>query len=112
MTADPMTGTRRHIIKMAGIGLSVFVMLEVNLFRMQVQSQLALFALLGLGIIFLNLPVKKGLAEGSLLRRLDWLPFAASVLCFGYVIVQTEPLFESLWLGGVTVAFAIRSALR
>ena len=103
MTADSMTGIRRHIIKGAGIGLCVFVMLEVNYPRLQVQSQLALFALLGLCIVFLHLPVKKGLSEGSLLRRLDWLPFAASVLCFGYVIVQTEPLFESLWLGGVTL---------
>ncbi|MCH8215404.1 MAG: TRAP transporter fused permease subunit [Planctomycetes bacterium] len=77
----------------------MFVMLEVNYPRLQVQSQLALFALLGLGIVFLHMPLKKGLSEGSLLRRLDWLLFAASVVCFGYIIVQTEPLFESLWLG-------------
>ena len=94
-----MTGIRRHTITAAGIGLCVFVMLEVNYPRLQVQSQLALFALLGMGIVFLHMPWKKGLSEGSLLRRLDWLLFAASVVCFGYIIVQTEPLFDSLWLG-------------
>jgi len=69
---------------------------EVNYPRLAPQSQLALFALVGLALCFLNTPASRRLT-GRGWRTLDLALVALTVVCFGYVFVQTEPVFQSWW---------------
>jgi TRAP transporter 4TM/12TM fusion protein len=78
----------------------VFTLAEVNYPHVSPQSQLAFFAMLGLVLCFLNKPLHPKLKDNRLLRGLDVVLALASVGCCAYVIVQTEPLFESFWTGG------------
>ncbi len=85
-------------------GLSVllcaFVLFEVNYPLLQPASRLALFGLLGLVLLFLQ----RGTSEG---RRpvqtaiFHWIPAAAALLCFGYIVIQTEPAFARMWIGNI-----------
>ena len=70
--------------------------MEVNYPRLAPQSQLALFALVGLALGFLNTPASRRLT-GRGWRALDLALVALTVVCFGYVFVQTEPVFQSWW---------------
>ena len=83
--------------------LSLFVLAEVNYPRLTPQAQLAVFAMLGLSFIFLKHPIRTHAAGGKSLRPLDFLFVAAVFLCFGYVLVQTEPVFRDYWLGGLSL---------
>ena len=80
--------------------LCLFILAEVNYPRLAPHSQLALFAMLGLILVFLKYPVHPRLTNNAAFQLLDIVLAAGVLLCFGYVIVQTEPLFESLWLDG------------
>ncbi|MCE2440879.1 MAG: TRAP transporter fused permease subunit [Candidatus Latescibacteria bacterium] len=80
--------------------LCVFVLAEVNYPGLTPQAQLAFFAMLGLSLVFLKHPVCAGPARTKLLRILDYLLVAAVFFCFGYVVLQTEPVFRNWWLGG------------
>jgi len=68
----------------------------VNYPRLAPQSQLALFALIGLTLCFLNVPAARRLT-GRAWRALDLALVLATVVCFGYVFVQTEPAFQAWW---------------
>ena len=80
--------------------LSLFVLAEVNYPGLTPQAQLAVFAMLGLSLVFLKHPVRPDAARGKPPRTLDFLLVAAVFFCFGYVLVQTEPVFRNFWLGG------------
>ncbi len=80
--------------------LAIVVLAEVNYPGLTPQAQLAVFAMLGLSLVFLKHPVCAGAARRALLRTLDYLLVAAVVFCFGYVLVQTEPVFRNYWLEG------------
>lgn len=80
--------------------LGIFVLAEVNYPGLTPQAQLAFFAMLGLSLVFLKHPLCEGTARTSLPRILDVLLVAGVVLCFGYVLVQTEPAFRNWWPGG------------
>ena len=80
--------------------LCLFILAEVNYPRLAPHSQLALFAMLGLILVFLKYPVHPRLTNNAAFQLLDIVLAAGVLLCFGYVIVQTEPIFESLWLDG------------
>ncbi len=83
----------------AGI-LCVFTLWEVNYPVLQPQSSLAIFAMAGLLLCFLNFPLHKKW-EGKLWSRaLDLALASLAVICCGFIIVQTEPGFEFLWLKG------------
>ncbi len=64
------------------------------------QSQLAIFAGLGLLLAFLNRPLHPSLEGNRALRGLDVALAASAAAICGYVVVQTEPAFASLWIGG------------
>jgi len=68
----------------------------VNYPHLAPQSQLALFALIGLTLCFLNVPAARPLT-GRAGRALDVTLVVLTVVCFGYVFVQTEPAFEAWW---------------
>ena len=80
--------------------LCVFTLAQVNYPVLSPQSQLAVFALLGLVICFLNVPVHPTLKNHAGARATDVLLALLAVLCCGWIIVQTEPLFEPIWQGG------------
>jgi len=97
MTRDE--GLRSRITAVAAVILPIFAVLEINYPHLAPQSQLAVFAGLGLIICFLGKPRKLG--EGSRFGAV----FAAGDLAFaalaaavcGYVVVQTEPFFKEFW---------------
>ncbi|MFQ5640350.1 MAG: TRAP transporter permease [bacterium] len=94
-----MTRTR-NIFKALAAVLSLFILAEVNYPQLKPQSQLAIFALLGLTLVFLKYPIHKKFAVHKVFRILDWAIMSVVVFCFGYILVQTEPLFSSVWPGG------------
>ena len=80
--------------------LCLFILAEVNYPRLAPHSQLALFAMLGLILVFLKYPLHPRLTDKVAFQLLDIVLAVGVLLCFGYVIVQTEPIFETLWLDG------------
>lgn len=101
---------RQHVIRALAILLCIFTLIEVNYPSLSPQSQLALFALLGIVLCFLTVPVILVEPEiflqltrgkgGRLGRLLDiGLSLATAITCL-YIVVQTEPMFDSLWLDG------------
>ncbi len=80
--------------------LPAFVLLEVNYPLMTPQARLAGFALLGFLLIFLRQPDP---TRATVWRLLDGTLAAASTFACLFVLVQSEPLFERWWLGGVSL---------
>ncbi|MCH8955553.1 TRAP transporter fused permease subunit [candidate division KSB1 bacterium] len=90
----------RAVFQILAVVLSAFVLLEVNYPLLTPQSQLAIFGMLGLVLVFLNYPLHSKLQDKVFSQIVDLLLAAAVVLCFGYVLVQSEPLFKTFWLEG------------
>lgn len=95
--------------------LSLFVLLAVNLSvstkealvtsitnRMVFSeiSNLALFAMLGLLLVFTNKPLTRRWSDATWSRVLNWAMMAATVLVFGYIFVQSDEKFSALWVEG------------
>ena len=78
--------------------LCFFTLEEVNYNWLQVQSALAIFVGIGLALCFLCFPLHPKLKENTFCRATDVLLAIAAVCCCGYIVVQMEPVFESLWL--------------
>ncbi len=95
---DQLKKIKRSLILPVAVALSVFILVEVNYPFLRPQSRLAFFALLGLIIVFFKYPLHPKLADNPLIDILDFGLAFLSFVCFGYVILQTEPIFESLWL--------------
>jgi TRAP transporter 4TM/12TM fusion protein len=91
--------TSRLNIALAGL-LCAFTLAEVNYPHVSPQSQLAVFAMLGLVLCFLNKPLHRRFRGDRILRAADVSLALASVACCAYVFVQTEPWFERFWIGG------------
>ena len=85
---------------MLSVGLCLFTLLQVNYPILAPQPQLAVFALLGLVICFLNVPVHASLAHHPIARASDILLALLAAICCGWILVQNEPFFESVWQGG------------
>lgn len=83
-----------------GALLCVFVLAGVNTNLFSQQSNLALFGMLGLVLVFLRFPPAKRWAHVTPLRAADLVLCALTVFAFGYVFVQSEPMLESLWVDG------------
>lgn len=91
---------RRIIFRTLAVVLSLFILAEVNYPRLSPQSQLAIFAMLGLILVFLKYPVHRRL-DGKVFSQIsDFILVLAVVVCFGYVLIQTEPMFERFWIDG------------
>ena len=80
--------------------LCLFILAEVNYPQLAPQTELALFAMFGLIVVFLNYPVHQRFADHRAFRLLDVLLIGAVIVCFGYVVIQTEPVFQGFWLDG------------
>ena len=103
-------GLRQHVIRALAILLCLFTLIEVNYPSLSPQSQLAIFAMLGIVLCFLTVPAALIEPEvflqltrwkgGRLGRMLDiGLALATAVICL-YIAVQTEPFFQDFWLDG------------
>ncbi len=80
--------------------LCLFILAEVNYPRLAPQSELALFAMLGLIVVFLKYPIHSRFADNRFFQGLDFALIGSVILCFGYVLSQTEPIFQAFWLDG------------
>ncbi|RKU11840.1 hypothetical protein C6502_07045 [Candidatus Poribacteria bacterium] len=80
--------------------LSIFVLAEVNYPRLSPQGQLAIFAMLGLVLVFLKYPIHRRFATHIGFQVLDFVFAIAVAVCFGYILIQTEPLFKRFWIEG------------
>ena len=91
---------RQGITKVIGVGLCVFTLVEVNYPLMAPQSRLGLFALFGLVLCFLNIPTHPRFKTHPAARALDVTLAVLAIVCCGYIVVQTDPLFERFWIDG------------
>ncbi len=78
------------------IALPLFTLAETNYPRMAPQAQLAVFALLGLVLAYLR--ERPDAKIGARLADVGLALLAA--LVFGYVVVQSDPLFARFWVDG------------
>lgn len=88
---------RRGLVDLLALLLVGFTLFEVNYPHLAPQSQLAVFAGLGLTSCFLLYPLR---APGRLGPRVDALLSMVTLVCCGYLVFQSEPLFEPWWVGG------------
>ena len=97
---------------------------------LQPQSNLAIFIMLGMMLCFLLYPLAEPASESAefrwgpslldalrsgklvvpapiakLLRMVDWLLVVATLVCFGYLFIQTEPwsVFQLFWGEGLSL---------
>ena len=96
MTA-PRTGLATTVL---AVVLCLFTIVEVNYPLLGPQSQLAIFAGLGLVLCFLSRPAHERLRHNRVARATDAVLITLSVACCAFVVVQSAPLFRSLWIGG------------
>ncbi|MBI4519679.1 MAG: TRAP transporter fused permease subunit, partial [Gemmatimonadetes bacterium] len=88
------------VVRALGLLLCGFTLLEVNYPQLRPQSQLAIFAMLGLVVGFLTVPARRAWKGNNPARALDLgLALATVAVCL-FVVVQTEPAFEPWWLTG------------
>ncbi len=100
----------RSAVTALSVLLCVFTIVFVNFNVLLPQSALALFTMFGLGLCFLQTPAIPFLAsdsyqtasrQGRFWHRIDaasrWGLAALSVVCFGYILMQTEPFFSRFW---------------
>lgn len=71
------------------MALVVFVLFEVNYPQLGPQTQLAIFAALGMALSLTAKPNRTGVALATIIGA-----------CAAWMVVQTEPLFSSWWLDG------------
>jgi len=96
-----MTAPRAGLaITVLAVVLCLFTIVEVNYPLLGPQSQLAIFAGLGLVLCFLSRPAHERLRGNRVARATDGVLIALVVACCTFVVVQSEPFFRGLWLGG------------
>ena len=86
-----------------GVVLCLFVLIAVNTTIFNQQPNLALFGLLGMALVFLSRPMIKRWKDVGVLKIVDWVLVAATVIAFGYIFVQSEKLCEPLWIEGTVL---------
>lgn len=91
---------RVNLSGLLAVLLCLFTLSEVNYPRMAPEAQLAIFAMLGLVLCFLNLPVHRRLRDHRAAGALDVVLATLSVACCTFVVVQTQPWFQRVWIGG------------
>ena len=92
---------RTALVTVVAVALCMFTLTEVNFPLMQqTVSGRAMFALLGLVICFLALPLSRRLADTRWSRTLDAVLAILAVVCCGYVVIQNEQMFRAFWIDG------------
>ena len=91
---------KNNIFLAVSVVLCLFILAEVNYPRLAPQSELALFAMFGLIVVFLRYPIHSRFEGIAIFQILDVVLIGSVIFCFGYVVVQTEPVFQGFWLDG------------
>ncbi len=91
---------RQLTVRVLSVALCLFVLAEVNYPHLRPQSQLAIFALLGLVLCFLQFPITPRLKDAGWARHADLVLAALAAAVCGWVAVQSEPVFRRFWLDG------------
>ncbi len=91
---------RQILFRTCAALLSVFILAEVNYPQLSPQAQLAIFAMLGLVLVFLKYPIHRRLEGYIVFQILDFVFAFAAVIGFGYILIQTEPVFKRFWIDG------------
>ena len=91
---------RQRAIQVIAVGLCGFTLVEVNYPLMAPQSRLGIFALLGLVLCFLTVPTHPRLKTHPAAGVLDVTLALLAIACCGYVVLQTDPLFDTFWVDG------------
>ena len=99
-TQISLNALKNYIFLTVSVLLCLFILAEVNYPQLTPQSELALFAMLGLIVVFLRYPVHPRFTNNRAFRLLDVVLIGSVVFCFGYVLIQTEPIFQAFWLDG------------
>ena len=94
------TDLRQRVTSVLGVLLCAFTLVEVNYPLLAPQSRLAFFALGGLVLCFINVPVLPRLANHPVARASDVVLALLAALTCGYIITQTDPIFEATWVDG------------
>ena len=92
--------SKNYIFLAVSVLLCLFILAEVNYPQLTPQSELALFAMLGLIVVFLRYPIHPRFEDHLAFRLLDVVLIVSVIICFGYVLGQTEPIFQTFWLDG------------
>ncbi len=90
-------------VRTLAVLLCLFTLAEVNYPHLRPQSQLAIFAGLGLALCFLCYPLAKRFRDAAWSRTLDWVLVVATFLPCAFVVVQTEPALDRFWLAGASL---------
>ncbi len=91
---------RETSMSVLAILLSVFTLVEVNYPLLSPQSQLAIFAMLGIIWGFLASPMSRRSRGTRISTAVDILVSIATAVTCLYIVVQTEPWLQSFWLDG------------
>ena len=97
------TDLRRSVSSGLAVLLCVFTLIEVNYPLLAPQSRLAFFALAGLALCFLHVPVHPSLKDDPRARASDLVLTVLAAGCCGYIVLQTDPIFEAWWIDGQTL---------
>lgn len=97
---DPPSRWQGIMVTAVGALLCAFTLSEVNYPRLSPQSQLAIFAMLGIVLCFLTNPLARRVRSHPLSRAGDVFLAVLTVLTCGYFVVQTEPAFSGFWING------------
>jgi TRAP transporter 4TM/12TM fusion protein len=102
VVADPVAprSARQTWMTFLGVILCLFTLAEVNYPFLSPQSQLAGFTMLGLLLCFLNYPLHPRWKDHPAARYGDLALCVLVVAGCGYVILQSEPIFQAWWLQG------------
>lgn len=100
MSGSPLEPAVDRLRQVLSVALCAFTLAEVNYPQLQPQSQLAMFAGLGLMLCFLQFPLWRKLADSTASKVLDLTLALATLVVTVFVVVQTEPIFTRFWLDG------------
>ena len=89
---------KRFLFRWLAFALSLFILVEVNYPQLSPQSQLSIFSMLGLILVFLKYPVHRKFSDSVFAQILDLIFAFFVILSFGYIFIQTEPMFQGFWI--------------
>ena len=89
---------RRFLFRWLAFALSLFILVEVNYPQLSPQSQLSVFSMLGLILVFLKYPVHRKFSDSFFAQIFDLVFAFFVIVSFGYILIQTEPMFQGFWI--------------
>ena len=101
--ASASSSLRDKAFDVLAVVLCVFVLVAVNTTLLDAQPNFAIFGMLGLILVFLSKPACKWCPNNRILKIVDFVLIAATVISFGYVFVQSERMMEAFWVDGTVL---------